>query len=156
MKSVILLIFLISSALLLVSCSDDSPTDTRIVPDNTMTALIDGESWVANKPYYNKKLFQLIGTERPDKSINTSSEISIQFNFPNGEPVEGDYKFYSTYIEYNDIIQSLILIDKVGHCEVTNVNSSYMEGKINFIVVDYIEKKHPQKFIEGKFRIYFE
>lgn len=142
--------------ILLSACSDDNPTDIKIIPDNTMTALIDGETWVANKPHYSKELYQLIGTEKPNEAINRSSEIKIQFNFPNGEPVEGEYKLYSRYIEYNDNIQSLILIDKVGLCVVTEVNSSYMEGTINFIVVDYIEKKHPQKFIEGKFKIYFD
>lgn len=156
MKKVILLISLITAILFFASCSDDSLSGPDINSDNSMTALIDGVSWSADKLSYDKSSTLLIGSSISVESDNKRTELQLQFDAPENKLYKGTYYINVTYLESKDNIQSLVLLDRKGLCELTSVNEFYMEGTINFIVVDYIEKKHPQKFIEGKFKIYFD
>jgi hypothetical protein len=121
-----------------------------------MTALIDGVSWSADKLSYDRSTSLLISSTISKESDNLKTELQLQFDFPDNRTSKGTYYIDVTYLESKNNIQSLVLLDRKGLCELTTVNDFYMEGTINFIVVDYIEKKHPQKFIEGEFKIYFD
>lgn len=142
---------IVISSLLIISCSDDNPTDSNPVTGNTMTATVDGASWVAGNPVFNKLFGQLSGYEEVNEAGTNTNVITIQFDVPGGVPETGIHEVIAIYKEVRDGTGKEWQ-DENGVCNVTSASNNIIEGTFTLNVEPIGNNTEFMKVITGKFK----